>query len=103
MMSLVFDIEILSLCCHVLLDWEAIKNAFWGTPGWLSQLRVQLLISAQVTISGSWGQAPIGLSAKWGVCLRILSLSLSLCPPPLMFLGACLLSLSPSLTSRALK
>ena len=29
-----------------------------GLPGWLSQLSIQLLISAQVLISGLWIQAP---------------------------------------------
>ena len=29
-----------------------------GAPGWLSQLSIGLLISAQVLISGSWVQAP---------------------------------------------
>ena len=52
-----------------------------GGLGWLSQLSIQLLISAQVMISVSWDQAlhPALLSA--GVYLRFL---LSLCPscPP---------------------
>ena len=41
-----------------------------GAPGWLSQLSVQLLVSAQVLISGLWD---LGLCAQHGVCLRILS------------------------------
>ena len=30
----------------------------WGAPGWFSQPSVQLLISAQVMIPGSWDRAP---------------------------------------------
>ena len=50
-----------------------------GAPGWLSQLSVQVSISAQVMIPGSWDPAPeplIGLYPEHGACLRF-SLSCS--------------------------
>ena len=44
-------------------------NHIW-TPGWLSGLSVQLLISAQVMISGSVvGWTCVRLHAQWGGCL----------------------------------
>ena len=44
------------------LDLKVMSWACWaphltGAPGWLNQLSIQLLISAQVMISGSWDQA----------------------------------------------
>lgn len=60
--------------------WEKIRQ--WvGAPGWVSQLRVQLLISAQFVILGWWDRAP-HLAPQ-----SVRSLSLSLC---------CSCSLSPS-------
>ena len=35
-------------------------KAVLGIPGWLSQFSIQLLISVQVIISGSWDGAPSG-------------------------------------------
>ena len=40
-----------------------------GAPGRLSRLRVPLLVSAQVTIPGSWDQAP-HRAPCWEACLR---------------------------------
>ena len=48
-----------------------------GVPGWLSGLNIQLLILAQVMISGWWHQAPSWASQSARSLLRILSLSLS--------------------------
>ena len=36
-----------------------------GAPGWLSQLSIQLLISAQVMISHSWDPVPTGSMLSW--------------------------------------
>ena len=57
------------------------QKASLGAPGWLSQLSGQLLISAQVKISGSWDQAPCGAPRPAGSLREILSLSLPLTPP----------------------
>ena len=51
---------------------------FTGVPGWLSQLSIRLLISAQVMIPGLWDQ-----SLCWALCcvwslLRIFPMPLSL-------------------------
>ena len=56
-----------------------------GAPGWLSQLSIQLLISAQVMISQSWDLALSQASAGHGACLISsvsLSASLSSSPSP---------------------
>ena len=69
------------------------QKDFWGAPGWLSQLSVQLLTLVQVMISQlmSWSPASVSvLTAQNPEPLRILSPSLS-APPPLMLC----LSLSP--------
>ena len=42
-----------------------------GAPGWHSQLSLQLLVSAQVVISGSWDQAPSPGSALHHESLNI--------------------------------
>ena len=57
------------------------KHAKIGVPGWLSQLSLQLLISAQVRISQFMGSSPALGSAlmAWGL-LGILFLSLSTLP-----------------------
>ena len=47
-----------------------------GAPGWLSRLRIWLLISTQVMISGPWIEPPVWLCAGCGACLRF-SLSLA--------------------------
>ena len=60
------------------------KNLIMGAPGWLSQLRVQLLISAQVMIS--WFVSLSPASGPELSLLGILSLSLSLSAPPLFML-----------------
>ena len=52
-----------------------------GAPGWLSQLSGQLLISAQVMISGSWDGAPRGALCSVGNLLED-TLSLFLCTSP---------------------
>ena len=54
------------------------KEAHQQAPGWLGQLSVQLVISAQVMISGCEIEPHIGLCTEHGICLRF-SLSLSLC------------------------
>ena len=41
-----------------------IKSSRTGAPGWLSQLNVRLLISAQVMISGSWDGVPSSLGME---------------------------------------
>ena len=54
-----------------------------GVPGWLSPLNVQLLISAQVMISGFVRLRPtLGSALTLGILLGILSLSLSLSLSP---------------------
>ena len=67
----------------------------WGAPAWLSQLNVQLLISGQVMIPGSWDRAPC-----WAPCWThgaCVGFSLSLClSSPLMLSLSPALSLSPS-------
>ena len=52
-------------------------------PGWLRQLSIELLTSAQVMISWFVRSSPTSHSAltAWSL-LRILSLSLSVCPSP---------------------
>ena len=55
-----------------------------GAPGWLSQLNVQLFISAQVVISQFMSSSPAsGFTLKVQGLLGILSPPLTV-PPPLM-------------------
>ena len=72
------------------INFQLLKSRCTGVSGWLSQLSIRLLISAQVMISHSWvwslHQANSAESALDSLCLS-LSLSLSLSLP---------LSLSPS-------
>ena len=70
-----------------------IKTTVRGTPGWLSWLSVQLLISTQVMIPGSWDLAP-GWAPSWA-CTLLKILSPSLYPPPSLSFS---LSLSLSLS-----
>ena len=44
-----------------------------GVPGWLSQLSIQLLVSAQVLTSGSWIQPHAELHAKHGSYFKKMS------------------------------
>ena len=55
------------------------KKKYIGAPGWLSQLRLWLLVSAQVMISRFMGSSPVSGSvlSVWSL-LGILSLSVSL-------------------------
>ena len=58
-----------------------LRITFSGAPGWLSQLRIQLLILTQVMISRFMGSIPTsGSVLTVGSLLRILSLFFSLCP-----------------------
>ena len=60
------------------------KSAMSGAPRWLNWLRFQLLVLAQVMISGSWDQAPCqALHSAWRV-LKMISLSLFLSLPVLL-------------------
>ena len=59
-----------------------VSKFYIGAPGWLSCLSGQLLISAQVMISGSWDQAPYGGPHWMWSVLKILRLSLSLFHSP---------------------
>ena len=59
------------------LGFKKIKDS--GAPGWLSQLRVQLVISAQVMISRFMGSSPtLGSALTVWSLLGILSFSLPL-------------------------
>ena len=59
------------------------QKGFPGAPGWLGQLSIRLLISAQVMISRFLGSNPAtGPTLAACSVLRILSLHLSLCPSP---------------------
>ena len=49
-------VSAVTFCCRP--SFPLFNSRFPGTPGWLSQLSVRLLISAQVMIPGSWDQAP---------------------------------------------
>ena len=49
-----------------------------GSPGGLSQLRIQLMISAWVLISGSWDGAPCQAPCSAGSLLETLPLPLPL-------------------------
>ena len=72
----------------------SLKNKLLGEPGWLSGLSIQLLVSAQVTISWFIGSSP-GLASAltvWSL-LWILSLSPFLSAPP-QLMRMCALSLS---------
>ena len=74
-----------SLSCALVQDLYIL-----GEPGWLSRLSVQLLISAQVTISRFVGSSPVSGSALTvRSLLGILSLSLSLFAPPSLALSLC--------------
>ena len=72
---------------HCPLNQNLILNSLGGVPGWLSQLSIQLLISAQVMISkfmeSSPKSGPMPDSKAWSLlceaCLGF-SLSFSLCP-----------------------
>ena len=58
------------------------KNALeLGAPGWFSWLSVQVLMWAQVVISGSWDRAPHRVHCSVG-CLREDSLPHPSVPPP---------------------
>ena len=70
------------------------KWALVGPPGWLSQLRIRLLISAQVMIQGREIEPCTDLCA----CASMEPVWDSLSPcPPLTLTSACLRSLSLSL------
>lgn len=61
-------------CMYNLLSLEALRliKIFSEAPGWLSRLRLHLLVSAQVLISGLWDLPP----PQWGsaqACARSLS------------------------------
>ena len=81
-------------------QWTELENTNFekerGAPGWLSQLRAQILISAQVMILLCMRSSPApGSALAAQSLLGILSLPLSLYPYPA---GACALSLSLSLS-----
>lgn len=61
------------------------KNPKDGVPGWLSRLSIQLLVSPQVVISGSWDGAQhrtpclaLTVCVLVCVCVRACALSLTL-------------------------
>ena len=95
--------DLFHLFCKHQRDWNNFdylhsqKVNISRAPGWLSWLNVQLLISAQVTISWLWDRAP-----HWPLCwlwslLKSLSLPLSLSPSLSLSLSLAL-SLCPSPT-----
>lgn len=74
------------------ITWNIRKHPRWKktkTQGiwWFSRLSVQLLILAQVTISGLWDQAPGQALRSMHSLLEILFLSSS--PPPPAHMGTC--------------
>ena len=69
---------------HHLPCWKCRSKLQWGTPGWLNQLSVWLLISAQVMISCLWDLVLSTLGsvlAGWSL-LGTLSLYFSFCLSP---------------------
>ena len=84
--SLSFKFGNVSYLFSFLMSIVIFKNSFIGAPGWLNWLSIQLLISSQVMIPGSWHQTPcLALHWAWSL-LKILSLSLCLSPLLALFL-----------------
>ena len=75
------------------------KIRIWWAPGWLSQLNIRLLISAQVMISRLWDRARYRAQCLGGSLLKIFS-SPSLSPSPLLLNHACSRSRSLSLSNK---
>ena len=72
-----------------------VKRKERGTPGWLSQLSIGLLVSAQVMISQFMSSSPTsGSTLIVQSLLGILTLSFSLCPSPALVVLSLSLSLS---------
>ena len=69
-----------SLLCMLSLKYVNLKQKIPGAPGWCSQLGVWLLVSAQMVISGLWGQAPCRALHSLRNLLKSLLLSLPLHP-----------------------